>query len=58
MLEFEKDGAAGRGVERAVGERNGAAGGGSALARDPGSGAGRAAAAAAVHGRVQAAGAA
>jgi transposase len=27
MLEFEKDGAAGRGVERAVGERNGAAGG-------------------------------
>jgi transposase len=36
MLEFEKDGAAGRGVERAVGERNGAAGGGSALARDPG----------------------
>ena len=32
MLEFEKDGvAAGRGVERAVGERNGAAGGGPAL---------------------------
>ena len=28
MLELEKDGAAGRGVERAVGERNGAAGGG------------------------------
>ena len=32
MLEFEKDGAAGRGVERAVGERNGAAGGGAASA--------------------------
>src|SRR5450759_838889 len=31
MLEFEMDGAAGRGVERAVGERNGAAGGGPAL---------------------------
>ena len=27
MLEFEQEGAAGRGVERAVGERNGAAGG-------------------------------
>jgi transposase len=35
MLEFEKDGAAGRGVERAVGERNGAAGGGPALVPDP-----------------------
>ena len=35
MLEFEMDGAAGRGVERAVGERNGAAGGGPALVPDP-----------------------
>jgi transposase len=36
MLEFEKDGvAARRGVERAVGERNGAAGGGPVLAADP-----------------------
>jgi len=35
MLEFEKDGAAGRGVERAVGERNGAAGGGSVPLPDP-----------------------
>src|ERR1700674_5737862 len=35
MLEFEKDGAAGPGVERAVGERNGAAGGGPALVPDP-----------------------
>ncbi len=35
MLEFEMDGAAGRGVERAVGERSGAAGGGPALVADP-----------------------
>jgi transposase len=35
MLEFEKDGAAGRGVERAVGERNGAAGGVPAGVPDP-----------------------
>ena len=36
MLEFEKDGvAARRGVERAVGERNGAAGSGPVLAADP-----------------------
>ncbi len=33
MLEIKKDGAAGRGVERAVGERDGAAGGGPALER-------------------------
>ena len=37
MSELEKDGvAAGRGVERAVGERNGAAGGGPALVALPG----------------------
>jgi transposase-like protein len=35
MLEFEQEGAAGRGVERAVGERNGAAGGASGDRPDP-----------------------
>ena len=35
MLEMEQNGAAGRGVERAVGERNGAAGGGAVSAPDP-----------------------
>jgi transposase-like protein len=35
MLDMEQDGAAGRGVERAVGERNGAAGGRAAPAGDP-----------------------
>ena len=35
MLEFERSGAAGRGVERAVGERNGAAGGAEVGLSDP-----------------------